>query len=135
MNRAWPDLVLRIGISAAVAVSGYIHFDLYRGGYRYIHMIGPSFLIQAAASFAIAVLLLVGGSFVLRLAAAALGVGALGAFVMSRTVGIFGFTEIGWDPAPKAALSVVAEVVAIVLCAASVLIRVRIRGGRPTWVR
>ena len=123
----WPDLLLRLGICVSVAISGYIHFDLYRVGYRYIHLIGPSFLLQAAASFAIAVVLLLGGSFVLRLAAAALAAGALGAFVLSRTVGIFGFTEIGWQPAPKAAVSVAAELATVLLCAVSVLLHVRSR--------
>jgi len=60
-------------------------------------MIGPSFLVQAAASFAIAVLLLLGGPFSLRAVGAGLSAGALTAFVLSRTVGIFGFTEIGWS--------------------------------------
>ncbi|MFE5707801.1 hypothetical protein [Rhodococcus koreensis] len=126
MWRTRPDLLLRIGICASVAISGYIHFDLYRGGYRYIHLIGPSFLLQAAASFALAVLLL-GGPLTLRIAAGGLSVGALAAFVLSRTVGIFGFTEIGWQPAPKAAVSVAAELVTVLLCAVSVLLHVRAR--------
>ncbi|MFC9790501.1 hypothetical protein [Rhodococcus sp. NPDC127528] len=127
MWRTLPDLLLRIGICVSVAISGYIHFDLYRGGYRYIHLIGPSFLLQAAASFALAVLLLLGGPLMLRIAAGGLSVGALAAFVLSRTVGIFGFAEIGWQPAPRAAVSVAAELATVLLCAVSVLIHVRSR--------
>jgi len=123
--------LLRIGISASLAVSGYIHADLYRHGDRYISVVGPSFLLQAAASFAIAVLLLLGGPFLLRLAAAAVVGGALVGFVLSRTVGVFGFIEIGWQPAPQAAVSVVAEVATIVLCAASLLLRRWSRRQRP----
>jgi hypothetical protein len=41
----------------------------------------------------------------------------LGAFALSRTVGIFGFSEIGWQPSPHAAISVVAELVAVGLWA------------------
>ncbi|WP_425569877.1 hypothetical protein [Rhodococcus olei] len=125
MWRTLPDLLLRIGICVSVAISGYTHFDLYRGGYRYIHLIGPSFLLQAAASFALAVLLLLGGPLTLRIAAGGLSVGALAAFVLSRTVGIFGFTEIGWEPAPKAAVSVAAEFATVLLCVVSILIHLR----------
>ncbi|MFE3292126.1 hypothetical protein [Rhodococcus sp. NPDC059234] len=132
MWRTLPDLLLRIGICVSVAISGYIHFDLYRGGYRYIHLIGPSFLLQAAASFALAVLLLLGGPLTLRIAAGGLGVAALAAFVLSRTVGIFGFTEIGWQPAPRAAVSVAAEFATVLLCAVSVLIHVRSRRASRT---
>ncbi|MFI6996002.1 hypothetical protein [Nocardia sp. NPDC050175] len=116
-----PDLFVRAGISASLVVSGYIHADLYGNGYRYIHIIGPSFLLQAAASFALALLVLA-GPWSLRVAAAGLAVGALGAFVLSRTTGLFGFSEIGWEPAPQAALSVGAEVLTVVLCVASLLV-------------
>jgi len=116
-------MLLRIGISASVAISGYVHYDLYRCGYRYVDMIGPSFLVQAAVSFAIAVLLLLGGPFTLRIAGAGLAGGALVAFALSRTVGIFGFTEIGWEPAPEAAISFLAEIATVALVVVSALLR------------
>jgi hypothetical protein len=47
--------------------------------------------------------------------------GALVAFALSRTVGLFGFAERGWDPSPQAAVSVIAEVLTMVFVAASVL--------------
>ena len=78
-----PDLLLRVGIAAPLAVSGYVHADLYGDGYRYVHLIGPAFLVQAAASFAIAILVLAGGPWTLRVAAAALSAGALVAFGLS----------------------------------------------------
>ncbi|WP_405163448.1 hypothetical protein OG203_45560 [Nocardia sp. NBC_01499] len=115
-----PDLLARIGISATLALSGYLHADLYANGYRYIHIIGPSFLLQAAASFALAVLVLA-GPWTLRVVAAALATGALIAFVLSRTTGLFGFSEIGWQPSPQAALSVGAEILTVILCGASLL--------------
>ena len=43
--------------------------------------------------------------------------GSLVAFVLSRTVGLFGFSERGWDPSPYAAVSVCAEVVTVLLWA------------------
>jgi hypothetical protein len=54
-------------------------------------------------------------------AAAALTGGALGAFALSRTVGLFGFSEQGWQPTPHAAISVVAEVLVVGLWAVSVI--------------
>ncbi|MFB8280039.1 hypothetical protein [Nocardia colli] len=115
------DLLVRVGISISLAVSGYLHADLYDHGYRYIHIIGPSFMLQAAASFALALVVLV-GPWTLRAAAGLLAVGALTAFILSRTTGLFGFTEIGWQPAPQAALSVIAEAITAILCAVSLLV-------------
>ena len=125
-----PDLLLRVGIAAPLAVSGYVHADLYGDGYHYVHLIGPAFLVQAAASFAIAILVLAGGPWTLRVAAAALSAGALVAFGLSRTVGIFGFSERGWQPAPQAAIGVAAEFATLVLCAASALRATRSVPGR-----
>jgi hypothetical protein len=103
----------------ATAVTGYVHANLYvDGGYRVIHVVGPAFLLLSSGAFAIAALLLVGGSLVSRLGAAAVAAGALGGFVMSRTVGVFGFTERGLQPAPQALISLVSEVgaLALLLC-------------------
>ena len=36
-------------------------------------------------------------------------------------MGLFGFTERGWEPSPQAAVSVIAEVFTVVLVAVSVL--------------
>jgi hypothetical protein len=114
-------LAIHIGIGATLAVSGVIHAYLYVHGYRYIPRIGTAFLWQASAFCALAVLILAGGPAWLRWAGGVLSVAALGAFAMSRTVGLFGFTERGWAPSPQASLSVIAEVLTVVLVAASVL--------------
>jgi hypothetical protein len=118
MKLTATELAVRVGISASLAVSGAIHAYLYIDSYRHIPAIGPSFLLQASISCALAVLILVGGPGWLRVAAAGLAVGALGAFALSRTIGLFGFTELGWEPTPYAAVSVIAEIVTVVLCAA-----------------
>ncbi len=47
------------------------------------------------------------------------------AFVLSRTGGVLGFSELGWDPAPHAALSVGAEVLTVLLWAAGLIRWVR----------
>jgi len=112
------SLFARLGLAICLAASGYIHAELYVHGYRVIPGIGPSFLLQASGSFAVALLLLVTGSPVLRLGAAGLAAGALAGFVLSRTVGVLGFVEHGLQPAPQALISVLVEVAALVLLAA-----------------
>jgi len=113
----FTDILLRIGLAASLAVSGVIHAYLYIHGYQHIPTIGTSFLIQASVSFALALLILIGGPGWLRWAAAGLAGGSLVAFALSRTVGLFGFSERGWDPSPHAAISVGAEVLTVLLWA------------------
>jgi hypothetical protein len=115
----------RIALAVAVAVSGVSHAYLYVHGYHHIPLIGPAFLLQASISFALALLILIGGPSWLSWVAAASSGGALVAFALSRTVGLFGFSERGWQPSPHAAISVVAELVAVGLWAAYVLGRRR----------
>jgi hypothetical protein len=62
-----------------------------------------------------------GGPDWLRWAGGVFSVAALAAFALSRTVGLFGFTERGWQPSPHAAVSVIAEVLTVALVTASVL--------------
>jgi hypothetical protein len=117
------NLALRVAISASLAVSGVVHAYLYTNGYRDIPTIGPAFLLQGSVFCALAVLILAGGPAWLRLAAAAGAAGSLVAFALSRTVGLFGFTETGWEPSPYALLSVVAEVVTVLLVGATLMRR------------
>jgi hypothetical protein len=111
----------RLAMALAVATSGISHAYLYVHGYQHIPMIGPAFLGQAGVSFALALLILIGGPGWLQWAAAALASGALAAFALSRTVGLFGFSETGWQPSPHAAISVAAEAVTVGLWALSVV--------------
>ncbi|MFD9964669.1 hypothetical protein [Amycolatopsis sp. NPDC058986] len=118
--------VLRLGIAVCLAAGGYVHAELYLHGYRVIPFVGPAFLVQASGSFAIAVLLVFSGSVVLRLAAAGLALGALGGFVLSRTIGVFGFVEYGLQPAPEALVSLLTEAAVLALLLVShVLVRRR----------
>jgi hypothetical protein len=114
-------ILIRLAMASAVTTSGISHAYLYVHGYHHIPMIGPAFLVQAGVSFALALLILVGGPGWLQWAAAALAGGALGAFVLSRTVGLFGFSETGWEPSPHAAIDVVAEVLTVALWAVYVI--------------
>ncbi|MEU2336956.1 hypothetical protein ABZ770_43135 [Streptomyces sp. NPDC006654] len=109
---------LRAATAATLAAGGYIHTQLYLDGYRFIRVIGPLFLLQAGASFALAALLLIGTPpLLLRTAAAGVALGALGGFAASRTVGVFGFTEHGLQPEPQAVLSLLAETGTLLLLA------------------
>ena len=127
MNRR--ALLVRLAVAATVAESGYVHAKLYVHGYRAIPHIGPMFLLQAAVSFAVAALMLAGGPLILRLAAAGTALGALSGFVLSRTVGVWGFTARGLQPHPDALLSVLSEVAALVLLAVWALDRPRLRAA------
>lgn len=130
------NIFLRLALAASLAVTAFSHAYLYVHGYQHIPMIGTSFLIQASVSFSLALLVAAGGPWWLEWSAAALAGGSLVAFALSRTVGLFGFTERGWDPAPHAALSVGSEVLCVVLWAAALVGSLRSRrnvGGRvPT---
>lgn len=135
-----PTRVLRIASAAALAVSGDIHAQLYIDGYRFIHVVGVLFLVQAAVSFAVTVLLVTAAVWrppvLVDLAGAGVALGALGGFAASRTVGVFGFIERGLQPAPQSLISILVEVAAFSLLAAVVVRTVR-HGecrliGRPT---
>jgi hypothetical protein len=124
----FAGIVTRIGIAVTLAVSGASHGYLYIHGYRHIPTIGTSFIVQASVSFALAALVLLGGPVWLQWAAAMLAGGSLVAFALSRTVGLLGFSEQGWQPSPHALVSVVAEVLTVALWAAYLVGR---RFGRP----
>jgi hypothetical protein len=126
----------RVGVvvgAGAVLVSAYMHFYLYFwGGYRGISPervagldISRSFALNAIVGLVIAELLVLSLRYHrLTLPAAALGVvfalGALGAYTLSRTSGLLGFTESGWST--EAVISKSAEVVAV-LSLGAVLVR------------
>jgi hypothetical protein len=113
--------LLRLGLAVSLAVSAADHAYLYIHGYQHIPMIGTAFLIQASVSLSLALLIVAGGPWWIEWAAAAMAGGSLVAFVLSRTVGLFGFTERGWDPSPHAAISVVAEALCVLLWAGAVV--------------
>ena len=124
--------MIRYVTAALLALSGYIHADLYLHGYQAIPLVGPAFLLQASGSFAIALLLLVGNALIIRLAAAGLAAGALVGFAMSRTVGIGTFVEHGFDPAPQALISVLAELAVLALLVVAWRIQPRRAGANAT---
>jgi hypothetical protein len=122
--------------AALVAAGGYIHFCLYRHGYRTIPKIGVGFLLQVVTSAIVVLALLMGPHRVARLArfthvsdrlagtltglaAAALAAGTLVAFALTRMPGgLFNFQERGLQPAPQALIALVAETGVLVVLGA-----------------
>jgi hypothetical protein len=103
---------MRVVGAVAVLVSAAVHLWLWFDGFRDLRIIGPSFLLNAAAGAVIAVLLLVWRSWVPGFLAAGFGVCTLGAFIVSSTVGLFGLHEqwVGWSVWTATASEVVAIV-------------------------
>jgi hypothetical protein len=120
------DVAMRILIAATLTISGVVHAYLYVHGYRHIPAVGNAFLAQAAAFIALAVLILVGGPGWLRVAAGIGAAGALVAFGLSRTTGLFGFVEVGWEP-PQGVISVASEAATVMLCGLWVVSRGSVR--------
>jgi hypothetical protein len=114
---------VNFGIAAGLLVSAASHGYLYVHGYQFIPAVGPGFLILTSVSVSSAILIALGGPAWLRVVALLISLGALGAFAMSRTVGVMGFLERGWQPAPHALISVLAEAITVVLCGWSLLRR------------
>jgi hypothetical protein len=123
-HAAWVR-ISTIAAAASVLVSGYIHFYLYfRGGYRSIHpesvfglTISRSFALNAIAGLIIAealVLSLRRPALAVPVALATLGFAAttLGAYTVSHTTGLLGFTET--RTTAEVIIALVAEVTAIV---------------------
>ncbi len=126
---------LSLGAAVLIAAGGYVHFCLYRHGYRVIPVIGPGFLIQVISSAAIAVALVVPWRGLrirqwvihpateVRLGALALSVGTLIAFGLTRRPGgLFNFQERGLQPAPQALIALIAESGALILLAAALVL-------------
>ena len=80
--------------AALLVASGAIHLDLYLTGYRTIPTIGPLFLLQVIAAFALAAAILVTSSWLAEAAGAAFALSVLGGYLLSLWVGLFGFTEV-----------------------------------------
>lgn len=112
-----PSAPARIASAICLAGTGFMHAQLYVHGYRAIPVIGPTFLLQGAGALAVGLLLLFAGPLVLRLGAVGLSAGALVGFILSRTVGVFGFIEKGFDPQPQALLSLLTELAVLALLA------------------
>lgn len=108
--------IARLAAATFVLAGGYIHLDLWRGGYRAIDYIGPLFIANAAVSVLLVLALLLRPDVRVAVAGVAFSVASLVALVLSRTIGLLGFTERGWsDMAVQATTAEIGAVVAIAL--------------------
>lgn len=103
-----------------LVADGWIHLDLYRHGYSSIPTIGPLFVVNAASSALAGLALLFRRELIVRVAALSVAVATLAGFAASRLPeGIFGFQEQGFHPAPQSAEALIAEIIIIVVLAAT----------------
>lgn len=112
-------MLFRAMTAVAVLVSGAVHLWLWFDGFAEIDVVGPLFLVNAAAGLVIAVATLAWRHWLPLLAAAGFGATTLGAFVVSTTVGLFGVNErwVGtwvWVAAASEALAVLGAIAALV---------------------
>jgi hypothetical protein len=87
--------IARILAAVLVLAGGAVHLDLWHAAYRVIPYIGPLFLVNVIASVLVAAAVLIRFNLAVLIAGVALAAGSLGALVLSRTVGVFGFMESG----------------------------------------
>ena len=115
--------LLRAGGAMALFVAGLVHLDLYFGGYRdagSVPAFGRSILLDAVVSMVVAVAVAARREWFVRLAGIAVPVGTLAALAYTHTEHTFlGFQGDGLDPSPQAQIVLVAEIVAILLLAAT----------------
>jgi hypothetical protein len=91
---------------------GAVHLNLWNSGYRHIPKIGPLFMANFVGSIALAAAVLTSRRASVAFAGMAFAAGSLAALVLSRTVGVFGFTETIWTT--QAVKTLATEVGAIV---------------------
>jgi predicted lipoprotein with Yx(FWY)xxD motif len=89
-RRSWYG----IAGAALLVAAGAIHLDLYLTGYNSIPTIGPLFLLQVIAAFALAIVIPATGLRLAYLAGAGFAIATLGGYLLSLKVGLFGFTEV-----------------------------------------
>lgn len=86
-------LMLRLAGAGLLGWIGYIHWHLWREGYKHIPTNGPLFLLDAIAAVALGLLLLTWPRPLAGLAGAVFTAATILALVISLSVGLFGFRE------------------------------------------
>ena len=104
-------------------VGGIIHYDLWTNGYRSIPKIGPLFLANFVGSIAIAAAVVLSRRAGVTFAGIAFATGSLAALILSRTVGVFGFSETIWTT--QAVQTLASEIGAIATLAIVLTIQLR----------
>ena len=88
----------RLLAAALLLTGGIVHLKLWNGGYRSIPRIGPLFLANFVGSIVLAGAVMVSRRAGVSVAGMAFAGGSLVALILSRTVGLFGFSEMIWTP-------------------------------------
>jgi len=129
-------MAMRLLAAIAVLVSAAVHLSLWFDGVREDDVIGPAFMLNAVGGAVIAVLLLGWRHWAPPLLAVSFGLSTLAAFVISATVGLFGFesTWEGWEVWTAAAAEIVAMVTGLLLLAQDNPLRSRRELQRHTTV-
>lgn len=124
--------ILRLCGAVLVLAGGAIHLKL-----QLVDDYGPldirrAFALNALVSGAVALYLVLRDDVVGPLAGIAVSVGSLIAFTLSRNGdGILDFREVGWNPSPEAALTIVVQVAAVLVLAAAVVPQMRPTTSSP----
>jgi hypothetical protein len=111
-SRAPVAWAARTVTSVAVLISALVHLYLWDDGMREVDVIGPAFLVNGVGGILIAVAVLAWRHWLPLLAAAGFGAATLGAYLLSRTVGLAGVRET--ITTTEAVVSAVVEVLAVV---------------------
>lgn len=114
------ERIVRLCAVTFVVVGGLVHLQLWRTGYRGIPKVGDAFLGSVGLSAVVAVAVLAWNNWRVHVAGIVFSLGSLVALVMSRTVGILGFTERAWTD--RAIQATTAEIGAIVTLAVVMLL-------------
>lgn len=94
-SRARWSTWLRITGALLLAATGAIHLGLdLAGGYGSIPTIGLLFLVQAATAFVVSAVLVATPRPIASLSGALFALGTLGGYLLSLSVGLFGFHEV-----------------------------------------
>jgi predicted lipoprotein with Yx(FWY)xxD motif len=87
-------LLLRVVGAGLLIATAAIHLDLYLTGYRTISTIGPLFLFQVIAAFALGGLVLISRSRLVAGLGAGFALSTLGGYLLTVQFGLFGFREV-----------------------------------------
>ena len=109
----------RVGTGVALLVAGATHLWSWSHGYRHTS-VGPAFLVDTTLSAAVGLLVLARGNRVAAWTGSIVAAGALVAYAMARTVGLFGFVERTWTASSLVAAG--CESLVVVLLVTEVLV-------------
>ncbi len=119
----------RLLAAALLLTGGIAHYNLWKSGYRHVPKIGTLFLANFVASIALAAAVMLSRRAIVASAGIAFAAGSLAALVLSRTVGVFGFTETIWTP--QAIKTLASEIGAILTLGVALTMQLRATRKAP----